>query len=51
MIKQLKYILLISITLFASSCNGQKKKEIEKLITEKVEPYSMVQEMFSIEAI
>ena len=39
MIKQLKYILLISITLFASSCNGQKKKETEKIISEKVEPY------------
>lgn len=39
MIKQFKYILLVSITLFASSCNGQKKKETEILISEKVEPY------------
>ena len=39
MIQQFKFFLLISITFFASSCNGQKKKDIEKLITEKVETY------------
>ena len=44
MIKQLKYLLIISIPLFTSSCNGQINKETdkqstEKLVTEKIEPY------------
>ena len=44
MIKQLKYLLIISILLFTSSCNGQINKETdkqstEKLATEKIEPY------------
>ena len=43
MIKQLKYII-ISITLFTSSCNGQINKESDsqskgKLVTKKIEPY------------
>jgi len=37
--KQLKYILIIAITFFASSCKGKKEKETKKLITEKFEPY------------
>lgn len=44
MIKQLKYFLIISITLFTSSCNGQINKESDsqskgKLVTKKIEPY------------
>jgi ligand-binding sensor domain-containing protein len=44
MIKQLKYILIISITLFTSSCNGQINKEPEKqkakeLAIEKIRLY------------
>lgn len=44
MINQLKFIAIVSIALFTSSCNGQINKEAdkqstEKLVTEKIEPY------------